>query len=249
MDCSTPTTLPSRPRLALLMIALCCTAVVASGCSSGHRNVPYTSDTPATISNQPVDQSIPMGLSATFAVTATGTSLQYQWQKNGAAIAGATGSSYTAPAVTFTDTGSSYTVTVSNADGMVTSNAASLTVTARAPMTGDLRFQQVDAPSTVNGWGMAGTALSTFLPARAAQNFYPSLGTSFYVGSNGNCATPPVTDGTGCSWEFSEVPFAVSSSDPTLLAGYASDLFDNFATEGAGSRVITAISYNAGLIT
>ena len=74
-----------------------------------------------------------MGLSATFAVTATGTSLQYQWQKSGADIAGATGSSYATPPATFTDTGSSYTVTVSNADGMVTSNAASLTVTTRGP--------------------------------------------------------------------------------------------------------------------
>jgi hypothetical protein len=214
-----------------LMIALCWTAVVVSGCSPSHRNVPYTSDTPdtpAAISDQPADQSIPMGLSATFAVTATGSSLQYQWQKNGTPIAGATSSSYVTPSATFTDTGSSYTVTVSNADGMVTSSAASLTVTARAPITGDLRFQQVDAPSTVNGWGTAGVALSTALPARTAQDFYPSLGTSFYVGSNGSCATPPVTDGTGCTWEFSEVPLAVSSSSPTLLAGYGSDVFENF---------------------
>jgi len=315
MDCSTPNTLPSRARFALLMIALSWTAVVVSGCSPSHRNVPYTSDTPAAISNQPVDETIPMGLSVTFAVTASGSSLQYQWQKDGAAIAGATSSSYVTPATTYADTGSSYTVTVSNANGMVTSNGATLTVTARAPMTGDLRFQQVDALSTVNGWGTAGVALTTNLPARAAQDFYPSLGTSFYVGSNGSCGTTPVTDGTGCSWEFSEVPLAVSSSSPTLLAGYGSDVFEDFqmdlqnpawpalgngaspasaqsvitaldlepadvlfalswvqssdqtgfnltqntaapaalqaaaTQEGAGSRVITAISYNAGQIT
>jgi hypothetical protein len=206
-------------------------------------------------------------------------------------------------------------VTVTNSDGAVTSNAASLTVTARAPMAGDLRFQQVDAPSTVNGWGTDGAGISTILPGRVAQDFSPSIGTSFYVGSAGNCGATPVTDGTGCAWAFSAVPFTVSSSDPTLLAGYGSDIFDNFQAdlqntawpgmgngaspasaqsvitsldlepanvlfavswiqstqqtgfelvqntvvaanleaaatqEGASSRVITAISYNAGQIT
>ncbi len=172
-----------------------------------------------------------MGLSATFAVTATGSSLQYQWAKNGAAIAGATSSSYTTLATTFADAGSNYTVAVNNSDGTVTSKAASLTVTARAPMAGDLRFQQVDAPSTVNGWGTAGVAISTILLGREAQDFFPSIGTPFYVGSAGNCGATPVTDGTGCTWEFSEVPFTVSSSNPTLLAGYGSDFFDNFQAD------------------
>ena len=109
--------------------------------------------------------------------------------------------------------------------------AASLTVTARAPMTGDLRFQQVDAPSTVNGWGTAGAGISTVLLGRYAQDFVPSIGTPFYVGSAGNCGATPVTDGTGCTWEFSEVPFTVSSNNPTLLAGYGSDFFDNFQAD------------------
>jgi hypothetical protein len=172
-----------------------------------------------------------MGLSATFAVTATGSSLQYQWAKNGVAIAGATGSSYATPATTFADSGANFTVTVSNSAGGISSNAASLTVTARAPMAGDLRFQQVDAPSTLNGWGNAGTGLSTFLSGRAAQTFSPSLGTPLWVGSAGNCAVPPVTNGLGCAWEYSEVPFAVSSSSPTLLAGYSSDTFDDLEAD------------------
>jgi len=172
-----------------------------------------------------------MGLSTSFSVTATGSSLQYQWARNGAAIAGATGSTYTTPATTFADTGSSFTVAVSNSAGMITSNAATLTVTARAPMVGDLRFQQVDAPSTVNGWGNSGVALSTFLLGRSAQDFAPSIGTPFYVGSAGNCSVPPVTNGTGCSWPFSEVPITVTTSSPTLLAGFGSDEFDNFQAD------------------
>jgi hypothetical protein len=171
-----------------------------------------------------------MGLIATYAVTATGSSPQYQWARDGTAIAGATGSSYTTPPTAFADSGATFAVTVSNSAGMVTSNAASLTVTARAPSAGDLRFQQVDAPATVNGWGTAGAGLSTNLLGRYAETFSPSIGTPFYVGA-GNCAAPAVTDGTGCSWAFTEIPFAVSSSSPNLLAGYGSDFFDNLQAD------------------
>jgi hypothetical protein len=229
-DCFMSNRFP-HTRLILATTVIWCIAAGTSSCSSGSQaptGAPVPPVIAAAIANQPVDQSIPMGLSATFAVTATGSSLQYHWAKNGAVIAGATGSSYTTPATTFADTGADFSVTVSNSAGTVTSNVASLTVTARAPMAGDLRFQQVDSPTTVNGWGTAGVGISTFLLGRNAQDFFPSIGTPFFVGSAGNCGATPVTDGTGCTWEFSEVPFTVSSSDPTLLAGYGSDLFDNF---------------------
>jgi hypothetical protein len=232
--------LSSRPGLALA--ALWCIAVSTSGCSSGSGAVAPPPGPPviaAAISIQPADQSVPMGLSATFVVSTTGSSLQYQWAKNGAAIAGATGSSYTTPATTFADTGATFTVTVTNSADAVTSNAALLTVTARAPIAGDLRFQQVDAPATVNGWGNAGVGLSTFLLPRFAEDFFPSIGTPFYVGaivgpdgsSAGNCGPTPVTDGTGCAWAFSQTPLNVTSSSPTLLAGYGSDFFDSFQAD------------------
>jgi hypothetical protein len=257
-DCFMSNRFP-HTRLILATTVIWCIAAGTSSCSSGSQaptGAPVPPVIAAAIANQPVDQSIPMGLSATFAVTATGSSLQYQWAKNGAVIAGATGSSYTTPATTFADTGADFSVTVSNSAGTVTSNAASLTVTARAPMAGDLRFQQVDSPTTVNGWGTAGVGISTFLLARNAQYFFPSIGTPFFVGSAGNCGATPVTDGTGCTWEFSEVPFTVSSSDPTLLAGYGSDLFDNFdadlqntawpafsngASPASGASVVTSL--------
>jgi hypothetical protein len=206
-------------------------AVGLTGCSSGIGSSAgaqgVTVNAPS-ISEQPADQSSPMGLTATFGVTATGSLLRYQWAKNGSAIAGATSSSYTTLATIFSDNGASFSVTVSNSIGTVTSNAASLTITARAPMGGDLRFQQVDAPSTINGWGTAGVGTGSFLLARSAQDFYPSIGTPFYVGSGGNCGAVPVMDGTGCTWAFSEVPFAVSVGNPTLLVGYGSDFLDNF---------------------
>ena len=83
-----------------------------------------------TITSQPVAQTVTVGQSATFGVTAAGTApLSYQWQKNGANINGATSASYTTPATTSGDSGSTFDVVVSNTAGSVTSSTASLTVT------------------------------------------------------------------------------------------------------------------------
>jgi hypothetical protein len=82
-----------------------------------------------SITTQPASQTITAGQTATFSVTASGTSpLSYQWQKNGTAISGATSSSYTTPAEATSDTGAQFAVVVSNSVGNATSNAATLTV-------------------------------------------------------------------------------------------------------------------------
>ena len=84
-----------------------------------------------TITAQPVNQTVTAGQTASFSVTATGTApLSYQWQKNGVNIAGATSASYTTPATTTTDNGSTFGAVVSNTAGSVTSAAATLTVNA-----------------------------------------------------------------------------------------------------------------------
>jgi Bacterial lectin len=84
---------------------------------------------PPTIITQPVSLTVEVGQTGTFSVTATGAAtLTYQWFKNGVAISGATSSSYTTPAAVLGDSGSIFTVTVSNAIGTVTSNGATLTV-------------------------------------------------------------------------------------------------------------------------
>ncbi len=84
---------------------------------------------PPTITSQPVDQSVTAGQAATFSVVASGTPpLSYQWQKSGLAISGATSSSYTTPATTAADNGSTFGVLVSNAAGSTPSSTATLTV-------------------------------------------------------------------------------------------------------------------------
>src|SRR5262249_47964923 len=88
-----------------------------------------TSAVAPTITTQPVNQTVTAGQTATFSVVASGTApLSYQWQKNGANIAGATSSSYTTPATTTSDSGSTFVVVVSNSAGTASSNAATLTV-------------------------------------------------------------------------------------------------------------------------
>ena len=179
-DCSKSDGLSGRHQSALAMAAICSIALGTSSCGSdsgGAANAPVVPVIAAAITQQPVDQSVPMGLSATYSVTATGSSLQYQWAKSGAAITGATSSTYTTPATAFSDSGASFTVAVSNSAGSVSSRAAALTVTARAPMAGDLRFQQVDAASTVNGWGNTGVGLSTDIDGRGAAYYSSSVGT------------------------------------------------------------------------
>lgn len=84
-----------------------------------------------TITQPPANASVPVGQSAAFSVTASGTApFTYQWRRNGAAIAGATSATYITPPVTAADNGASFSVVVSNAAGAATSAAATLTVAA-----------------------------------------------------------------------------------------------------------------------
>lgn len=77
---------------------------------------------------QPLPVAVTASQNAVFAVTANGSGpLAYQWKRNGADIAGATAAVLTF-AATDADHGATYSVTVSNASGQVTSNGATLTV-------------------------------------------------------------------------------------------------------------------------
>jgi hypothetical protein len=84
-----------------------------------------------SITTQPVSQTVTAGQAATFLVAASGEApLTYQWRKNGTSISGATSTTYTTPASATSDSGSQFSVVVSNSAGNVTSNVATLTVNA-----------------------------------------------------------------------------------------------------------------------
>lgn len=69
------------------------------------------------------------GSTATFSVIVSGgLPYSFQWKKNGFDIAGATGRSYTTPALALTDNGAKFSVTVKNAAGSVTSSDAAVSI-------------------------------------------------------------------------------------------------------------------------
>jgi len=111
------------------------------------------SPTPSSpvITSQPPSQSVLVAGSVTFTVAAAGVPAPtFQWNFNGSPISGATSSSYTINAVTTANSGS-YTVTITNANGSVTSNGGVLAVQATgAPaITAQPQSQSMATGSTV----------------------------------------------------------------------------------------------------
>jgi len=138
------------PTLSLLLIA----ALAACGGSSPAMKAPAASD-PA-ITSQPLSTSVAIGAQASFSVSASGSSpLSYQWHKNGGAIAGATTDHYTTPAASAADNGTSFSVTITDSAGSVTSAPASDVVTYKNDLarTGQNLTETTLTPANVNSAG------------------------------------------------------------------------------------------------
>jgi hypothetical protein len=218
----------------LFLVALLLLGVHLLGCGGSGNSTTSTTPPPVppptvtapAISVQPANQTVSLGLAATFSATATGTSLQYQWSMNGTAIASANGSSYTTPATTSADAAATFTVTVSNSAGSVTSTPATLTLAARAPAAGDLRFQQVDAASTINGYGA--TAISS---AGAQFGWYNnSIGSPLFL-SPSTCTVSSTTNAYSCSWGFQYYALPASLTSLGLSIGYGGGNLANFQAD------------------
>ncbi|HEY4299868.1 MAG TPA: ExeM/NucH family extracellular endonuclease, partial [Candidatus Didemnitutus sp.] len=96
-----------------------------------------------TITATLAPQTVTVGGSVTFTITATGTPPpSYQWRRNGVAILGATGASLTISNVTTANAGS-YDVVVSNSAGTAFSNAVTLTVN---PAAGSISLDDLVVP-------------------------------------------------------------------------------------------------------
>ena len=114
-----------RTSLVVLVVLFIGLAIFENGCADTSSTGPAA----PVITQQPADQAVLVGQKATFSVSATGTSpLNYQWQKNGASVSGATSATYTTPATTSGDNSATFQVIVSNSVGSVTSNSVTLTV-------------------------------------------------------------------------------------------------------------------------
>ena len=118
------------------------------GCT-GSTKISSMNPTAPAFTTQPASQTVTVGQTAMFSVTATGTSpLTYQWQKNNANISGATSASYTTPATVSGDNGATFRVVVTNSAGSATSNSATLTVTT-SPVGPSINTQPANQTVTV----------------------------------------------------------------------------------------------------
>ncbi|MFZ0139282.1 MAG: hypothetical protein WAK89_19610 [Candidatus Sulfotelmatobacter sp.] len=203
--------MPTNCRLGALLLV----AALASACGSGGGT---TNALAPTILTQPVNQKTTVGLTATFTVTTAGTGpLQYQWSKNGTAIAGAGAASYTTPPAAPADNGENFTVIVSNAIGSATSNPASLIVGPRAPKPGDWRFQALNLPAFV-------PLVATFLLGGTEVPYPNAVGTPLSMGAAPDmiCVSGIVAD---CSWGYSV--YSEPAGGSGISAYYLSDSFTN----------------------
>jgi hypothetical protein len=117
----------------------------------------YPDSTPIVLSH-PSNLTVEAGSNAPFTVVASGLNNQYQWRKNGIAIAGATSASLMIQQTIVSDAGT-YSCLVSNGGGFATSNGATLTVT----------FTDTDGDGMQNAWETL-YALNPSNPADATED-------------------------------------------------------------------------------
>jgi hypothetical protein len=201
---------------------------VNSSSSANNSNDP----TAPSITTQPANQSVTLGQSANFAVTAGGTApLTYQWQKNGANIAGATSASYSTPATATADNGAKFDVVVSNSAGSVTSASAILTVTA-SPVAPTITTQP--ANQTVNS---GQTATFTVIASGTSPLSYQwQKNTANIAGATGSSYTTPATSTSDNGSQFRVV---VTNSVGAATSNSATLTVSSSSAPNAAPKIIT----------
>jgi len=126
--------------------------------------------TAPSITSQPASSTVTAGGSASFSVTATGSPAPtYQWQKGGAAIAGATAATLSLTSVQTADAGT-YAVVIANSAGSVTSASATLTVNpATTPGTAPTISSQPAAATVTAGYSASFSVTATGSPTPTYQ--------------------------------------------------------------------------------
>ena len=160
-----------------------------------------------SITTPPANATVTAPTSANFSVVAAGTGpLSYQWRRNNSPISGATSSSYSFSPTAVGDSGSTFDVIVSNSAGNVTSTAATLTVNP-APVAPSITTQPasltVTAPAPA-GFSVvaAGTAPLSYQWYRGV-SLIPGATSATYtlsptaVGDNGATFSVVVTNSAG----------------------------------------------------
>lgn len=207
---------------------------------------------------QPKSATVVDGQPLTLRVAATGLApLTYQWSKDGAPIPGATSETYTVSGAAPTTAGS-YTVTVTNSQGTVTSQAATVSVVAAAPgrltnvsvrTTAGAGDQILIVSFTVSGSGMKPLLIRGIGPTLATYGVTDALAAPQMQVVVAQTGTPVASnDGWGGSAAlantFSSVgAFAlpVTSQDDALVAKLAANGYSVQIT-GANGTTGTALA-------
>src|SRR5467141_515366 len=172
----------------VLFVLLLAVGIVNVGCAGYVTKASNGSPAAPSITTQPASQTVTVGQTAKFILVAAGSApLSYQWMKGGTTISGATSSIYTTPPATSADNSSQFTVMVSNTVGSVTSNAATLTVSAAA-VAPSITTQPPSQTVTVGQ-----TATFSVVAAGTAPLSYPWMkgGTTISGATSSSYTTPP----------------------------------------------------------
>ncbi|MEN9573867.1 MAG: hypothetical protein RL514_1722 [Verrucomicrobiota bacterium] len=147
--------------------------------TSSSATLTVVSQVAPSITAQPVSQTVFVGQTVSFTVTATGTApLAYQWRKDGTNLTGATGATFALTGIQTNQAGN-YTVVVSNAAGSFTSAPPAVLTVDAAP------------PGAVAAWGYNSQGQTT-VPAGLSGARAIAAGTSHTVALK--------RDGTVVAW-------------------------------------------------
>ena len=231
-----------------------CTPPVTSAAAT------LTIDALPAITGQPAaSQAICEGSTATFTVTATGTSLTYQWKKNGVDIVGATASTYTIPATVTADAGT-YTVVVSGTcTPGVTSIASVLTINEQPEIITGPVSQTVCAGQSVTFTVNAGVTTGvTYQWRKGGVNIGGATGSSYTIpvtvaadaGSydvvvSGTC-TPPVTSAPAVL-VIDAIPVIVTGPLSSTICEGSNTTFTVDAGVTTGASYQWQVSVNGGV--
>ncbi|WP_295215675.1 putative Ig domain-containing protein [uncultured Brevundimonas sp.] len=225
-----------------------------------------------TVTTQPSNQTVTAGAAATFSAGATGSpTVQWQISVNGGGswsdIGGATSTSYTTPATTTADSGQRFRAVFSNAGGVTTTTAASLTVVAPtitiAPASlpngtvGVAYSQTVSASGGAAPYTYAVTAGA--LPAGMTLNASGSLSGTPTAGGIFNFTVTATDSSTGGSapfsgsraYTFTVAAATVTVAPTTLPTGSAGTAYSQSLSASGGtapySYAVTAGALPTGL--
>jgi sugar lactone lactonase YvrE len=193
----------NRTGLGSVLLAACALLAACGGGGSGGGSVepppvqppPVQAVSPSIISH-PADQSVTAGASATFTVTATGDApLRYQWFRNGTEVSGAVQASYTLATAALQDSGSRWSVRLTNDAGSVTSADAVLTVApAPIPIGISLTAGHPGGPGNLDGKGREAYF------NRPAGLAFDASGTAYVTDAGNRTVRKIAADGTVSTW-------------------------------------------------